>query len=132
MQEHRIFFNDEPIQITALTPKTYMLTSSAWRNTANTAVGGVGIVVNKNAYQTITEIKSISPRILSVTFNGNPKCTVICTYSPTEAADEQTVKEFQSELSRSVNRLPQHNMVIIAGDLNAHLGCRNEVLVLSY
>ena len=88
MQEHRIFFNDEPIQITALTPKTYMLTLSAWRNTANTAVGGVGIVVNKNAYQTITEIKSISPRILSVTFNGNPKCTLISTYSPTEASDE--------------------------------------------
>ena len=126
IQEHRIIHIDEPIQITALTPKTYMLTSSAWRNTANAAVGGVGIVMTKNAYQTITEIKSISPRILSVTFNGNPKCTVISTYSPTEVADEETVKEFQSELSRSVNRLPQHNMVIIAGDLNAHLGRRND------
>ena len=78
--------------------------------------------MTKNAYQTNTEIKSIIPRILSVTFNGNHKYTVIniITYSPTEAADEETVKEFQSELSRSVNRLPQHNMVIIAGDLNAH------------
>ena len=127
LQEHRIIHNDEPIQITALTPKTYMLTSSAWRNTANAAVGGVGIVMTKKAYQTITEIKSISPRILSVTFNGNPKCTVISTYSPTESADEETVKEFHRELSGSVNRLPQHNMAIIAGDLNAHLGRINEL-----
>ena len=57
-------------------------------------------------------------------FNGNPKCTVICTY--TEAADEETVKVFQSELLRSVNRLPQHNLVIIAGDLNSQLVCRND------
>ena len=82
--------------------------------------------MSKNAHQTITEIKSISPRILSVTFNGNHKNTIFITYSPTEAADEETVKEFQSKLSISVNRLLQHNMVIIAGDLNANLDLRND------
>ena len=58
IQEHRIIHIDEPIQITALTPKTYMLTSSA-----NAAVGEVRIIMTKNAYQTITELKSICPRI---------------------------------------------------------------------
>ena len=36
---------------------------------------------------------------MNVTSNGSPKCSVISTYSPTEAADKETVKEFQSELS---------------------------------
>ena len=58
IQEHRINHIDEPIQITALTPKTYMLTSSA-----NAAVVEVRIIMTKNAYQTITELKSICPRI---------------------------------------------------------------------
>ena len=120
IQEHRIIHIDELVQITALTPKTYMSTSSALRNTANAEVRGVRILM------TITEIKSISPRILSVIVFGNPKCTVISTNNPTKVADEQTVKELKSKLSRPVNRLPQHNMVIISVDLNAHLGRRND------
>ncbi len=73
IQEHRIIHNENPIQITTLTTKTYLKTSSAWRNNANAAVGGVGIVRVKNAYNAITEIKAVCPRILSLTFNGNPK-----------------------------------------------------------
>ena len=56
-----------------------LITSSAWRNNQGAAVGGVGIVVYTQIRKT-----QINPRILKITFNGNPGTIVVVNYLPTE------------------------------------------------
>ena len=56
-------------------------TSSAWRNNANAAVGGVGIAASKNAEDTLAEITKYNNRILVAHFNGNLWTTIIGHYA---------------------------------------------------
>ena len=53
---------------------------------------------------------------------GNPKTTIICAYSPHNAAPEEDVENFYSTLRSTVEQVPLHNFFSIAGDLNAKLG----------
>lgn len=54
-----------------------IITSSASRNNANAAVGGVGVVASNCAENTFTEIIKYTDRILVAHFNGNPRTTII-------------------------------------------------------
>ena len=56
-----------------------IITLSAWRNNANAAVGGVGIVVSKNAEDTLAEITKYNNRILVAHFNGQSQDNYNCT-----------------------------------------------------
>ena len=53
---------------------------------------------------------------------GNPKTTVICIYSPHNASPEDEVEDFYTTLRSTVEQVPLHNFLVIAGDLNAKLG----------
>ena len=85
IQEHKII-HDESASIASLTKDTYMITGPAWKNEAQAAVGGVGFILTKKAYQSAMEITCISPRVLKVSFNGNPRLTMLSVYIPTEEA----------------------------------------------
>ena len=65
-----------------------LITSSAWRNSQGAAVGGVGILLSKQAEKSISEVTSVNQRILVVTFNGNPATTVIANYAPVEGSED--------------------------------------------
>lgn len=91
-------------------------------------VGGVGFVLTNLAYQSISLIKPISPRILLVSFSGNPNLIVITTYSPTEGAPDTEAESFHADLMAAVHDVPRHHLLMIEGDLNAHLG-KNDVNV---
>ena len=82
VQEHRRVHEEEPISYEEYHGQ-YLITSSAWRNSQNAAVGGVGLLLDKRAKKALGEVKSISNRILVATFQGNPATTVIVAYSPT-------------------------------------------------
>ena len=41
-----------------------LITSSAWRNSNNSSVGGIGIMVDRSSENVITEIKKWNERIL--------------------------------------------------------------------
>ena len=53
-------------------------------------------------------IKTISDRTLQVTFNGNPKTTVIVTYSPTNVTEDEVI-DYVNELNETVKSIPAHN-----------------------
>ena len=97
-----------------------IITSSAWKNNANAAVGGVGIVVSKNAEDTLAEITKYNDRILVAHFNGNPRTTITVSYAPCEGSDES--EEHYSNLATAMTAIPKHNIVIVMGDFNGHLG----------
>ena len=78
IQEHRII-HQETICYENLLGRN-LITSSALRNDCGAVQGGVGILVNNNATQSLSKVESRSNRILTIHFTGNPKTTVIVTY----------------------------------------------------
>ena len=102
IQEHRIVHTDDSeLQYESLPEGFQLVTASAWRNSAGASTGGVGVLFSPFANKTMISIKKISDRTLQVTFNGNPKTTVIVTYSATNVTSED-VTDYFNELNESV------------------------------
>ena len=97
-----------------------LITSSAWRNSQGAAVGGIGILLSKQAEKSISEVTSVNQRILVVTFNGNPATTVIANYAPVEGSEDS--EAHYQKLTETANGIPKHRLLIEVGDFNAHLG----------
>ena len=85
-------------------------------------VGGVGILIGPRALKTLNSIERTQPRMLTATFNGNPRATIISCYSPTNVSEETELVAFYDELSSLVCSIPKHNMLVIGGDMNAQIG----------
>ena len=65
------------------------ITTSTWRNANHAASGGVGILKSKDVEAAISEVKSITNRILVVHFSDNPNTTDVINYVPTEGSDDE-------------------------------------------
>ena len=91
----------------------------------NSSIGGVAMLFSPHAYKSLNSIESITPRILVANFNGIPQTTVMCCYSPTNVTEEVECEKFYDELSSLTRQIPKHNVLIIGGDFNAHLGQDN-------
>ena len=94
--------------------------SSAWRNTSNAAVGSVGVMLSKQATQALSEVVPHNECIITAHFSGNPAISVIVHYSPTEGSD--TAEEHYNNLVTAISAVPKHNVLLVLGDCNAHLG----------
>ena len=99
-----------------------LVTVSAWKNSVNASVGGVGMLIGPRALKTLNSIERIQPRMMAATFNGNPKATIISCYSPTNVSEETELVTFYEELSSLVRSIPKHNLLVIGGDMNAQIG----------
>ncbi len=122
IQEHRIHHDTTPLMYHDLERKWTLITSSATKNSGNSTIGGVGLLLSPLALESLNSVEKISSRIVIASFNSNPAFTVIACYSPTNVSDEQDVIDFYDDLSPCVRSVPKHNLLIIGGDLNAHLG----------
>ena len=73
-----------------------LITTSAWRNSINAAVGGVGLMISKSAESALAEIKPVNERIMIFHFNGNgfPSLSIIVHYSPVEGSPDAETKIF--------------------------------------
>ena len=125
VQEHHFIHEDTQIKEHDAGKQWKLLTSSAWKNNMDSSIGGVAILLSPHPYKFLNSIKSITPRILVANFNGNPQTTVICCYSPTNVIGEVECEKFYDELSHLTRQIPKHNVLIIGGDFNAHLGQDN-------
>ena len=79
-------------------------------------------MLSSRATNNLLHIESISSRILLIEPKGNPKTTIICIYSPTNASSEEDIDNFYATLKATVEQVPVHNFLLIAGDFNAKLG----------
>ena len=59
------------------------------------------------------------PKMLTATFNGNPRATIISCYSPTNVCEETELVAFYDEISSQVRSIPKHSVLVIGGDMNA-------------
>ena len=124
IQEHRFIHEELPTKEHAF-GIWKLITCSAWKNNANASVGGVGILLNPLAYKAAASVERITDRIMVATFHGNPQTALICCYSPTNVSDENEVDNFYEVLESVTRSVPKHNLLIIGGDFNAHLGQQN-------
>lgn len=99
-----------------------LVSASAWKNSTNSTIGGVGLLLSPRALKSLKSAEKITQRIILATFSGNPATTVICCYSPTNVSDKQEILNFYDELSAIVRSIPKHNLLVIGGDMNAHIG----------
>lgn len=51
--------------------------------------------------------------------------TAIIRYATTHDAKEEVKDEFYNQLEEAIRTTPQHDMLLVAGDLNARLGTDN-------
>ena len=98
-----------------------LATVSAWKNSVNATVGGVGILIGPRVIKTLNSIERIQPRMMTATFNSNPRATIISYYSPTNVSEEIKLATFYDELSSLVRSIPKHNLLVIGGDMNAQI-----------
>ena len=71
-----------------------LATVSAWKNSVNVAVGGVGMLIGPRALKMLNSIEKIQPRMMAATFNCNPRATIISCYSPTNVSEETELVAF--------------------------------------
>ena len=116
--DHKIVHEEETQ--TKKLDKCTLITSSAWRNSKGASSGGVGILVSRTIESALADIKPFNERIIIAHFNGNPATTVIVHYSPTEGND--LAEEHYNNLSNAIKTVPKHNVLLIVGDYNAHIG----------
>ena len=121
VQEHR-FHHPKDILKYHQAGSFQLVTSSATKNSNNSTVGGVGFLLSSKASNNLLSIESISPRIIVLELEGNPKTTVICVYSPHNSSSEDDIQDFYTTLRVTVEQVPLHNFLVVAGDLNAKLG----------
>lgn len=125
IQEHRIV-HQEPIRVEKFKEGVSLVTVSAWRNGTMAATGGVGFLLSSKAYSAISLIKPYGSRVLTMSFDGNPRLTAITVYSPTEAAPAEEAEDFHNTLRQAMNDVPAHHLLMTFGDMNARLGKEND------
>ena len=121
IQEHR-YTHTKDIKYHETGNGWMLVTVSAWKNSVNASVGGVGMLIGPRALKTLNDIERIQPRMMAATFNGNPKAMIISCYSPTNVSEETELVTFYEELSSLVRSIPKHNLLVIGGDMNAQIG----------
>jgi len=114
IQEHRIIHKD-PTQTNVhhKIGDQYLVTSTAWRNRAQAAYGGVGIAMSPTAKKALTGVKFTSERVLMASFQSNPITTIISAYSPTSDATEVVMQNVYESLSDAIQSVPAHIFVAV-------------------
>ena len=121
IQEHR-YTHTEDIKYHETGNGWMLVTVSAWKNSVNASVGGVGMLIGPRVLKTLNSIARIQPRMMAATFNGNPKATIISCYNPTNVSEETELVTFYEELSSLVRSIPKHNLLVIGRDMTAQIG----------
>ena len=119
IQEHRFYHEESAIKYHKPGKGWTFITTSAWKNSTNSTIGRVRILLSPKALKSLNSIEKIASRIVIASFSGNPQITVICCYSPTNVSDENEVVQFYDELASLTRDVPKHNILVVTGDMNA-------------
>ena len=96
-----------------------LATASTRKNSVKAMIRCVGMLIGPRALKSLNSIEKIQPRMIEVTFNGNPRATIISCYCSTNVSQESELIAFDEELSSLVRCIPKHNVPVIGRDMNA-------------
>ena len=71
IQEHRYTYSED-IKYHDTGNGWTLATVSAWKNSVNDTIGGVGILIGPRALKSLNSIERMKPRMMVAAFNGNP------------------------------------------------------------
>ena len=84
---------------------------------------GVAIVLNKDTQHALIGYSPINDRIIQVRLQAKPyKLSIIQCYAPTSLASEEEFEAFYSALQETLDSVPNRDIKIIMGDMNAEVG----------
>ena len=96
--------------------KVYYTGESTRRN-------GVGIILHPDLQENVTEIQRISDRLMGLKFVKDKRVWhIISVYAPQQGCSEEEKEEFMEKLEEYLERIPRGEVLVIAGDMNAHVG----------
>ena len=94
------------------------VSSSLWKNSVNTTIRDVGLLLSPCALKSLSCIKRTQLRIMYVTFNGNLCTMIVACYNPPMQEMNQIS---QPSITGYLSSFAQ-NILIIGGDMNAQIG----------
>ena len=127
IQQHRYYHSELKINYDPSNGWTFV-SVSAWKNSVNAVIGGVGMLCSPSA---LKSQNSIQLQIMYISFNGNPSTTTMFCYSLTNAGNEMNIITFFNELYSLVWHISKHKVLIIGGDTNTHIG-KTGITISSY
>ncbi|RXN18970.1 endonuclease exonuclease phosphatase family [Labeo rohita] len=83
---------------------------------------GVGFMVDHRTSASIIAFQPISERLAVLTIEGTVTTHVIAVYAPTETSPDTNKDDFYERLQLILDATPKTNLIVIAGDLNTHVG----------
>ena len=90
---------------------------------------GVAIILSREKAKTLIEWEPISERILRARFDSKYcKLTIFQCYAPINDSDTDVKDNWYEQLQAAVSEVPQHDMLLLIGDLNAKVGADNSDL----
>ena len=79
------------------------------------------ICLSPHASKSLNSIERIQLRMMCTSFNSNSCIIIISCYGPTDTSDKMNILTSYIELSSLFWHIPKHNVLIINGDMNAHI-----------
>ena len=110
LQEHRHLHPEVDLEFTKA-DNFQLVTASAYKNSINATIGGVGMLLSPKACENLINIEKINDRIMVAEFNSNPILTFIACYSPTNSSEEEVATEFYQSLKSVIENVPAHNFL---------------------
>ncbi|VDL82195.1 unnamed protein product [Nippostrongylus brasiliensis] len=86
---------------------------------------GVGIAVSKRFRDSISEVKRFSDRLMKIMVITENGLHFFTAYAPQTGCSEHVKDEFWTLLNEKTAEIPPEEMIVVAGDLNGHVGTSN-------
>ena len=122
IQEHKYYQSKVELKYLESGNGWTFVSPSAWENSINAAIGGVGKLNKSSAQKSLNSIQNTQLRMMSAIFKNNSYTTIISCYSLNNTSDEMDITTFCNKVSSLVHHIPKHNVLIISRVINAHIG----------
>lgn len=89
----------------------------------NQHIEGVGLLLSQKARRALLMVEFVNERLMRARFRAkHTNLTVVVAYGPTEDKNDADKDMFMAQLDEVIGRIPKHDLIVLAGDLNAKVG----------
>ena len=84
---------------------------------------GVATILLKETSKALMGYNPISDRLIKIRIQGKPNnISIIQCYAPTSTASDEEMEEFYCSMQEALNSIPNRDVKLVMGDLNAKVG----------